>query len=135
MRQKIVRRLYTFIINKLNGYTEKYNENQYLTLTPINKRKDTVKKYEELWTKIRDVVCLTSSDSDDDDKKYIKIKFDSYDDLGLKKTLELFNMIKFVKSVFSWRQRMLPPNFLRWIFVKITNVRKWYDWCVWGNWF
>ena len=135
MRQKIVRRLYTFIINKLNGYTEKYNENQYLTLTPINKRKDTVKKYEELWTKIRDVVCLTSSDSDDDDKKYIKIKFDSYDDLGLKKTLELFNMIKFVKSVFSWRQRMLPPNFLRWIFVKITNVRKWCDLCVWGNWF
>ena len=94
-----------------------------------------MKKFEELWTKIRDVVCLTSSDSDDDDKKYIKIKFDSYDDLGLKKTLELFNMIKFVKSVFSWRQRMLPPNFLRWIFVKITNVRKWYDWCVWGNWF
>ena len=135
MRQKIVRRLYTFIINKLNGYTEKYNENQYLTLTLINKRKDTVKKYEELWTKIRDVVCLTSSDSDDDDKKYIKIKFDSDDDLGFKKTLELFNMIKFVKSVFSWRQRMLPPNFLRWIFVKITNVRKWYDWCVWGNWF
>ena len=135
MRQKIVRRLYTFIINKLNGYTEKYNENQYLTLTPINKRKDTVKKYEELWSKIRDAVCLTSSDSDDDDKKYIKIKFDSYDGLGLKKTLKLFNMIKFVKSVFSWRQRMLPPNFLRWIFVKITNVRKWYDWCVWGNWF
>ena len=101
MRQKIVRRLYTFIISKLNGYTEKYNENQYLTLTPINKRKDTVKKYEELWTKIIDVVCLTSSDSDDDDKKYIKIKLDSYDDLGLKKTLELFNMIKFVKSVFS----------------------------------
>ena len=135
MRQKIVRRLYTFIINKLNGYTEKYNENQYLTLTLINKRKDTVKKYEELWTKIRDVVCLTSSDSDDDDKKYIKIKFDSYDDLGLKKTLELFNMIKFVKSVFSWRQRMVPPNFLRWIFVKITNVRKWCDLCVWRNWF
>ena len=135
MRQKIVRRLYTFIINKLNGYTEKYNENQYLTLTLINKRKDTVKKYEELWTKIRDVVCLTSSDSDDDDKKYIKIKFDSDDDLGFKKTLELFNMIKFVKSVFSWRQRMLPPNFLRWIFVKITNVRKWCDLCVWGNWF
>ena len=101
MRQKIVPRLYTFIINKLNSYTKKYNENQYLTLTLINKRKDTVKKYEELWTKIRDVVCLTSSDSDDDDKKYIKIKFDSYDDLGLKKTLELFNMIKFVKSVFS----------------------------------
>lgn len=135
MRQKIVRRLYTFIINKLNGYTEKYNENQYLTLTLINKRKDTVKKYEELWTKIRDVVCLTSSDSDDDDKKYIKVKFDSDDDLGFKKTLELFNMIKFVKSVFSWRQRMLPPNFLRWIFVKITNVRKWCDLCVWGNWF
>ena len=101
MRQKIVRRLYTFIINKLNGYTEKYNENQYLTLILINKRKDTVKKYEELWTKMRDVACLTSSDSDDDDKKYIKIKFDSDDDLGFKKTLELFNMIKFVKSVFS----------------------------------
>ena len=36
------------IIDKINGYIEENNEDKYLTLTPANESKDTLKKYEEL---------------------------------------------------------------------------------------
>ena len=43
-----------FIIDKINGYTKEINENKYLALIPNNENKDTLKKYEKLWTKMKD---------------------------------------------------------------------------------
>ena len=62
-------------------------------LVPTDKSKDTLKKYEEQWTKIRYIVRSTSNDSDDYGKQYMKIKFNSDDNLPLKKTLELYSVI------------------------------------------
>ena len=45
---------------------------QSLTLVPTNKIKVKIKKYEELWIKIRDL-----KNSNDYDEKYLKTKFDS----------------------------------------------------------
>ena len=42
------------ILFKLNGYFEEINGNKYLTLDPNNERKEKIKKYEDLWIKIRD---------------------------------------------------------------------------------
>ena len=42
------------IFNKVNGYFEKINKSKYLTLVPTNESKEIIKKYEELWSKIRD---------------------------------------------------------------------------------
>ena len=36
------------IFDKVNGYFEEINGNQYLTLAPTNKSKEKIKKYEEL---------------------------------------------------------------------------------------
>ena len=44
------------VINKVNGYSEEINENKYLTLVPTNESKEKIKKYEELWIKIRDLI-------------------------------------------------------------------------------
>ena len=41
---------------KLNGYIEKHNGNKYLTLACTNESKDTRKKNEELWNKIKDLI-------------------------------------------------------------------------------
>ena len=46
------------------------------------------------------------------DEKYIKIKFVSDDDLPLKKTLELHNMVMFVRSVFLEDNMYYPQVFL-----------------------
>ena len=44
------------IINKVNGYIKKINGNKYLTLLPSYESRKIIKKYEELWSKIRDLI-------------------------------------------------------------------------------
>ena len=63
------------IINKVNGYFGEINKNNYLTLVATNKSKEKIKKYEELWSKIKDLVTSITENSDDYDEFYTKIKF------------------------------------------------------------
>ena len=42
------------IFKKINGYFEEINGSKYLTLVPTNESKDKIRKYKELWIKIRD---------------------------------------------------------------------------------
>ena len=46
-----------------------------ITLVPSNKSKEKLKRYEELWSKIRDLIRSIAKNSDDYDEKYMKIKF------------------------------------------------------------
>ena len=56
---KSVKPLY-LIINKINKYIEESIRNKYLTLVSTDESKNTLKKYEELWSKIcRD--CIRST--------------------------------------------------------------------------
>ena len=41
------------IISEINECIEGNNESKYLTLVPTNENKNTLEKYEELWSKIR----------------------------------------------------------------------------------
>ena len=63
----IVNPLY-FIFEQVNGYFEEINGNKYLMLAPINESKEKIKKYEELWIKIRDLNRTMIKSSDDYDK-------------------------------------------------------------------
>ena len=47
------------------------------TLIPTNESKEKIKKYEELWSKIRDLIRSITKNSVDYDEKYMKIQFDS----------------------------------------------------------
>ena len=55
---------------------------------------------EELRNKIREITKSITNNSDNYLEKYMKIKFNSDDDLPLKKTLELYNMVIIVRSIF-----------------------------------
>ena len=72
------------IFNEVNRYFEEINGNKYLiALVPTNKSKEKIKKYEELWSKIKDLIRLITKNSDDYDEKHMKPKFNSYDELPL----------------------------------------------------
>ena len=75
------------IFNKLNGCFEEINGNKYLTLFPTNEIKEKNEKYEELWHKIRYLIRPITKSSEDYDEKYVKIKFNSDDELPLIKTI------------------------------------------------
>ena len=73
----------------VNGYFEKINGNKYSMLVPTNGSKEKIKKYEELWVKIRDLIRSITKNAYDYDEKYRKIKFDSVDELPLNKLIEI----------------------------------------------
>ena len=60
------------------------------------------KKYEELWLKIRNLIRLITRNSDgyDYDEKYIKIKFNSDDELPLNKAIEISIITIIVRAIF-----------------------------------
>ena len=60
-----------------------------MRLVPTNESKEIIKKYEELWNRIRYLIILITKNSDDYDEKYMKIKFNSDEELPLNKTIEI----------------------------------------------
>ena len=56
------------IFGKVNEYFEEINGNKYLTLVPTNESKEKIKRYGELWSKIKDLIRSITKNSDDFDK-------------------------------------------------------------------
>ena len=81
-------------------------------LFPTNESKEKIKKYEELLSKIRDLISLITKNSDDYDEKYMKIKFNSDDELLLNKKIEIPSMIIVVRAVFHENNKYYPQFFL-----------------------
>ena len=88
------------MFNKMNGYFEEINGNNYLTLFATNDSKDRIKNYEELWIKITDLITLVTKKADDYDEKFIKIKLDSDDILSLNKMIKISVMVIVVRAIF-----------------------------------
>ena len=84
----------------MNGYFGEINGNKYLTLVPTNESKEKIKKLEELWRKVRDLIWSVVKNSDNYDEKYMKIKFHFDDELPLNKMIEIPSMIIVLKAVF-----------------------------------
>ena len=99
------------LFNKLMEF-EEINWNQYLTLVPINESKEKIKKYKELWIKIRDLKRSITKNLDDYDKKSMKIKFDSDDILPLNKAIEIPIVTIVVRAVFHENNKYYPQAFL-----------------------
>ena len=83
-----------------NWYFEEINRNRYLTLDPTNGSKEKIKKYEEQWIKIGDLIRSITKNSVDYDKKYMKIKLNSDDELPLNKMVEIPTITIVVKAIF-----------------------------------
>ena len=100
------------IFYDLNGYFEEINENKYPTLVPINESKEKIKKYEELWIKIRDLIRSVTKILDSYDEKSMKTKFDSDDILPLNKAIEIPIVTIVVRAVFHENNKYYPQAFL-----------------------
>ena len=77
-------------------------------LIPTNECKEIIKRYEELWSKIGDLISSVTKISDDYDEKYMQIIFDSDDDLPLDKTIEIYNVTIVLRVVFHENNKCYP---------------------------
>ena len=99
-------------MNGLDGYLEEINGNKYLTPGPTNKNQEKIKKYEELWIKIRDLIMSITKNSDDYDGKHMKIKFNWDDELSLNKAIEIPTMAIVIRVIFYENSKYYPQLFL-----------------------
>ena len=63
--------------------------------------------------KIRDLIRSISTNSDDYDEKYMKIKFNSDNELPLNKTIEIPTMTVVVRAIFLKNNKYYPQIFFR----------------------
>ena len=81
-------------------------------LVPTSESTEKIKRYEELWIKIRDWIRLITKNSDDYDEKYMKIKFNLDGELPLNKMIEIPSMIIIDKAVFHENNKYYLQVFL-----------------------
>ena len=75
-----------------SGYIEEKGVNKYLVFDSTDENKELLKKYNDVFNEIRNKIKKISSDESDYKKDYMKIKFNSDDELPLKKELKFHNM-------------------------------------------
>ena len=73
----------------MNGYFKEINGNKYLTLVRTNESKEKSKNNEKIWSKTTDLIRSVTQNWDGYDEKYMKIKFNSDDELPLNKLIEI----------------------------------------------
>ena len=77
-----------------------------------DENKELLKKYNYVFNGIRDKIKEVSSDECDYEKDYMKIKFNSDDNLPLNKQLKFHNMTITIRSVFEKYGKLYPQVFL-----------------------
>ena len=76
----------------------------------IAKNKDLLKKYNDLFNGIRDKVKEINDDDCDYERNYMKIKFNSDDNLPLNKPLNFHNMTITIRSVLKKMVNFTPKS-------------------------
>ena len=100
------------IFSKVNRYFKETNKNKYLTPVPTNESNEKIKKYDELWSKIKDLIRSITKHSNGYHEKYMKIKFNSDDALPPNKTTKIPSMIIVVRAIFLENQKYYLQVFL-----------------------
>ena len=96
--------LYLHITNA-NGYIEEINDS-------VDEIKELIKKYNDVFNGIMGKIKEVSNDECDYEKDYMKIKFNSDDDLPLNKPLKFHAMTIIIRSVFEEGGKLYPQVFL-----------------------
>ena len=99
-------------ITYANGYIEEINENKYLIFDSIDENKELLKKCNDVFNGIKDTIKEINSNDCDYEKDYMKIKFNSDDNLPLNKPLSFHNMTITIRSVFEEDGKLYPQVFL-----------------------
>ena len=95
-----------------NGYIEEKDVNKYLVFGSTDKNKELLKKYNDFWNGFKGKIKDVCSDECDYKKDYIKIKFNSDDNLPLNKQLKFNLMTITIRSVFEEDGKLYPHVFL-----------------------
>ena len=99
-------------ITHANVYIEEKGANKYLVFDSTNESKELRKKYNDVFNGIRYKIGEINNNECDYEKEYMKIKFNSDDDLPLNKSLKFRLMTITIRHVFEEDGKLYPQVFL-----------------------
>ena len=100
------------LIDHVSGYIEEKGVNKYLVFDSTDKNKQLLKKYNDVWNGIKNKIKEISYSECDYEKYYMKIKFNSDDNLPLNKPLKFHLITITIRSVFEEDGKLYPQVFL-----------------------
>ena len=99
-------------VNHASGYIEEKNGNKYLIFDDsADEKKELLKKYKDVWNGMKNKIKEINVVKSDYEKDYMKIKFNSDDNLPLNKPLKLHAMTIIIRSVFEENGKFYPQVF------------------------
>ena len=100
-------------IGHASGYIDEKNGNKYLIFDYVDENKEVLRKYADVWDGIKNKIKeINGCKESDYGKDYMKIKFNSDDDLQLNKLLKFHLMTIIIRCVFSEDGKLYPQLFL-----------------------
>ena len=99
-------------ITHTSGYIEEKGVNKNLIFDCTYENKESLKKYNDVFNGIKNIIKKISGYECGYEKDYMKVKFNSDDDLPLNKQLKLHNMIITIRSVFEEDGKLYLQVFL-----------------------
>ena len=101
------------MINEIIGHFEERNENKYLVLDDVDESKEVSEKYKEVWNVIKkETQTINGGKKIEYGKKFLKIWFESDDDLPMNKPIKLQLLTIIIWCVFSEDGKFYPQLFL-----------------------
>ena len=87
------------MINRIKGHFEEKDGDKYLIISPENG--DTIQKYQEVFYRLKEIIKKINDHSQPIkyDENYMKIKFNTYDNIPLNKVIYLPTITITIRSV------------------------------------
>ena len=101
------------IIGKVDGHIEEKNKSKYIVFDSTDENKEVLKKYTELRDVIKnDVETINGGKKGEYGNDFMKIKFNTDDNLQLNKLLKLHLLTINVRCIFEEDSKFYPQLYL-----------------------
>ena len=101
------------MIREVDGYIKEKSGSEYLVFDSANENNEIIKKYAGLRYVIKnEIETINEGKKGEYDKDFMKIKFDTNDNLPLNKTLKFHDMTIVIRSAFEEDRKFYPQIYL-----------------------
>ena len=100
------------VINRIDGFIEEKNGDKYLNIVETDRNSNVLKKHSEVWNRIKDYIeKINNNKLEEYDKNYMKIKFNSDDDIPLNNVLNFPTITVIIRNIFENDGKYYPQFF------------------------
>ena len=101
------------LVNRIDGFIEEKEGHKYLNIALTERNSEVLRIFSEPWNGIKDCFeKINDSELEEYDKDYMKIKFNSDDDIALNKQLNFFSITVIIRNIFEKHGKCYPQIFL-----------------------